>query len=232
MISPGTLLGVLDPLEISERDEQLESGETLLLYTDGLLEGGASGEQLGEHGLGAEQAGRGPQPPAHAAALRGHRIDARRAAPPRRHRPHRSAAGTAERQGGVGPSGSTRAPAGAPAGIAVQLAASTVPGAKIRRMGVGDQLLIEVRREQDRVVVRLDGELDMANAPSLKEAIEDADHDEQSMLVLDLQRLQFIDSTGLRTILATRERCQERGHEFAVTPGSDQVQRLFSGERR
>jgi PAS domain S-box-containing protein len=48
---PGTLLGVLDPLEISESQEQLESGETLLLYTDGLLEGGAPSEQLGEDGL-------------------------------------------------------------------------------------------------------------------------------------------------------------------------------------
>jgi anti-anti-sigma factor len=95
-------------------------------------------------------------------------------------------------------------------------------------MGVGDQLLIEVRREQDRVVVRLDGELDMANSPSLKEAIEEADHDEQSMLVLDLQQLQFIDSTGLRIILWARERCQESGRELALTPGSEQVQRLLA----
>jgi anti-anti-sigma regulatory factor len=32
----------------------------------------------------------------------------------------------------------------------------------------------------------------------------------------------------LRIILATRERCREREQEFAITPGSDQVQRLLS----
>jgi len=46
--------------------------------------------------------------------------------------------------------------------------------------------------------------------------------------VLDLQQLTFLDSTGLRIILAARELCWRRGQEFAVTPGSPQVQRLLS----
>jgi anti-anti-sigma factor len=46
--------------------------------------------------------------------------------------------------------------------------------------------------------------------------------------VLDLEDLQFVDSTGLRIILAAHERAQERGDEFAVTRGSRQVQRLLS----
>ena len=39
---PGTLLGVLDPIEVSEVAVELHSGETLLLYTDGLPEAGRS----------------------------------------------------------------------------------------------------------------------------------------------------------------------------------------------
>jgi anti-anti-sigma factor len=95
-------------------------------------------------------------------------------------------------------------------------------------MGTGDQLQIEVRREADRVVVRLQGELDMANAPLLKAAIEGADPEERSMLVLDMQELGFIDSTGLRIVLWARERCQEGGREFALTQGSQQFQRLLA----
>jgi anti-sigma B factor antagonist len=95
-------------------------------------------------------------------------------------------------------------------------------------MGVGDQLTIDVRREADRVVISLDGELDMANAPLLQGAIESASLEDDAMLVLDLQRLQFMDSTGLRIILWARERCQESARELAVTPGSEQVQRLLS----
>jgi anti-anti-sigma factor len=99
--------------------------------------------------------------------------------------------------------------------------------AKMSTMGVADQLRIDVRREADRVVVRLEGELDLASAPLLHDAIESAG-EASSTLVLDLQDLQFIDSTGLRTILWARERCQGHAQEFAMTPGSEQVQRLLA----
>jgi PAS domain S-box-containing protein len=45
---PGTLLGVLDPIDIREVHAELHPGQTLLLYTDGLPEAGHSGAQLGE----------------------------------------------------------------------------------------------------------------------------------------------------------------------------------------
>jgi PAS domain S-box-containing protein len=48
---PGTLLGVVDQIKVSEIDAELGPGETLLLYTDGIPEAGPSGAQLGEHGL-------------------------------------------------------------------------------------------------------------------------------------------------------------------------------------
>jgi anti-anti-sigma factor len=94
-------------------------------------------------------------------------------------------------------------------------------------MGVADQLRIDAQREADRVVVRLDGELDMANASLLQTALE-RETDTASTVVLDLRQLRFMDSTGLRVILWARERCQSSGREFALTPGSKQVQRLLA----
>lgn len=93
-------------------------------------------------------------------------------------------------------------------------------------MGI-EHLRIEVRQEPDRAVVCLHGELDLASAPLLQSEIENI-ADDDGALVLDLEDLQFIDSTGLRIILATHERSRERGQEFAVTRGSQQVQRLLS----
>ena len=95
-------------------------------------------------------------------------------------------------------------------------------------MGAGDQLRIDVRQETDRVVVRLEGELDLASAPLLQDAIESADGEASSTLVLDLQELRFIDSTGLRMLLWASERCRDHAHAFAMTPGSEQVQRLLA----
>ncbi|MCW3032449.1 MAG: hypothetical protein QOK19_2459 [Solirubrobacteraceae bacterium] len=95
-------------------------------------------------------------------------------------------------------------------------------------MGAIEQLRIDLRQESDRAVVKLEGELDMANAPLLQNTIESSELAAAKTVVLDLQGLTFLDSTGLRIILAAREQCWRRGQEFAVTPGSQQVQRLLS----
>jgi serine phosphatase RsbU (regulator of sigma subunit) len=48
---PGTLLGVLDPIEVHEVSEEIGPGQTLLLYTDGVPEARHGDELLGEDGL-------------------------------------------------------------------------------------------------------------------------------------------------------------------------------------
>jgi anti-sigma B factor antagonist len=94
-------------------------------------------------------------------------------------------------------------------------------------MGVSDQLRIEVRHDSGRAILGLSGELDMASAEILQQALADEDLQQEPMIVLDLQQLEFVDSTGLRSILAALEQCRARQQEFAITPGSPQVQRLL-----
>jgi anti-sigma B factor antagonist len=95
-------------------------------------------------------------------------------------------------------------------------------------MTVGEHLRIEVRRERDRVVLALHGELDLLAAPQLQSQIELCERDPAGILVLDLDSVRFIDSAGLRVILAAHQRASERGGRMALTPGSEQVQRLLS----
>jgi anti-anti-sigma factor len=88
-------------------------------------------------------------------------------------------------------------------------------------MGVDEQLQITVRRDADRVVVMLDGELDMASAPLLQSTLEGAALATDTTMVLDLQALQFIDSTGLRAILSLRVRSAVRCNaRLAAGPAS------------
>jgi serine phosphatase RsbU (regulator of sigma subunit) len=47
----GTLLGAIDPLKIEEVEVRLDERETLLLYTDGVIDAGTGGAALGERGL-------------------------------------------------------------------------------------------------------------------------------------------------------------------------------------
>ncbi len=78
------------------------------------------------------------------------------------------------------------------------------------------------------MVLHLKGELDLASASIFRREIESPEITEAPVIVLDLQDLEFIDSTGLRTILTAHARSQEHGQGFAVTEGSSQVQRLLS----
>lgn len=48
---PGTLLGVIDPVSVVEREARLERGETLVLYTDGVAEAGRASGTLSEQDL-------------------------------------------------------------------------------------------------------------------------------------------------------------------------------------
>ncbi|HLW95723.1 MAG TPA: SpoIIE family protein phosphatase, partial [Solirubrobacteraceae bacterium] len=47
----GTLLGVVDPIEVHEVEVAMAAGDTLLLYTDGVTDAGRSADRLGEDGL-------------------------------------------------------------------------------------------------------------------------------------------------------------------------------------
>jgi anti-anti-sigma factor len=76
------------------------------------------------------------------------------------------------------------------------------------------------------VVLSVRGELDLASAPILEREVAES-LEQTPLLVLDVEKLQFIDSTGLRVILAAHEQAREGGRELALTRGSRQIQRLL-----
>jgi anti-sigma B factor antagonist len=97
-------------------------------------------------------------------------------------------------------------------------------GAQMR----GEHLTIEVIRDGDMVVVALRGELDLASAPLLQRTIESPETNDAKLVVLDMEDLEFIDSTGLRIVLAAHTHTEERGQELALTRIGQQVQRLLT----
>lgn len=76
-------------------------------------------------------------------------------------------------------------------------------------------------------MLRLSGELDLANASRLRSELERLDIEPESTVVLDLREIEFMDSSGLRALLAAQELIEQRGAECAVTRGSKQVERLL-----
>lgn len=76
--------------------------------------------------------------------------------------------------------------------------------------------------------IELQGELDIASAPRLVHELEAAEARRPVRIVVDLSGLGFIDSSGLHALLAAQQRAASAAHEFRLTRGPRNVQRLFT----
>ena len=85
---------------------------------------------------------------------------------------------------------------------------------------------VVVRREGAALVVAPEGELDMATADSLRAALE-GDRGDARVLVLDLRRLGFLDTSGLQLVFEQQRRAEREGFSFVLVRGQRHVQRLF-----
>jgi anti-anti-sigma factor len=83
-----------------------------------------------------------------------------------------------------------------------------------------------VERIGPAAVLRLTGELDLATAPQVTDAIH-AFEQPCNCIVLDLSELAFIDSTGLHLAVDEYKRAAADGFEFVVTGAHGPVLRAF-----
>ncbi len=80
------------------------------------------------------------------------------------------------------------------------------------------------------VVVALAGELDLGNVGSVQQRLAEL-RDAQSPVVLDLDALTFMDSTGIRLLLGLCEDATRTGWSFRITRGSARVQAVLAAAR-
>jgi anti-sigma B factor antagonist len=78
------------------------------------------------------------------------------------------------------------------------------------------------------VTLALSGELDLLSSPILERAFESVYESDAELILIDLRRLEFMDSTGLHRLVAAQHRATQSGRRFGVVRGAaEQVQRLF-----
>ncbi|HKG04371.1 MAG TPA: STAS domain-containing protein [Conexibacter sp.] len=93
--------------------------------------------------------------------------------------------------------------------------------------------LLELTTETEGTTVRLvlTGELDIAGASRVERELERIEQEPPATIVLDLRALTFMDSTGLRVILAADGRAREQARRLVLVRGSDTVQRIIEMTR-
>jgi anti-sigma B factor antagonist len=79
----------------------------------------------------------------------------------------------------------------------------------------------------DRVVVEVEGEIDMASAPRLREALFAAIEGDACSVVADFSAVNFIDSSGLHVVIDAHNKAIEAGSKLILRSPAPNVARVI-----
>jgi anti-sigma B factor antagonist len=79
--------------------------------------------------------------------------------------------------------------------------------------------VLSVEQQGDASVVKLAGELDLYNAPKVRDALADACKDGAARVIVDLSEVEFIDSTALGVLIEARTKLDNRRAFLLAGPG-------------
>jgi anti-sigma B factor antagonist len=89
------------------------------------------------------------------------------------------------------------------------------------------ELRTEVAEVKAWTVVTVHGEIDVATSPALRERLIGLVNDGSTRLVLDLEAVDFLDSTGLGTIVSLLKRARTHGGDLRLVCTGARIRRLF-----
>jgi anti-sigma B factor antagonist len=89
-------------------------------------------------------------------------------------------------------------------------------------------LQVQTEDRDGLVHVALRGELDLSTVGKVQAELRRVEASSPPVVVLDLSRLTFLDSTGLRCLVTADERARDAGRRVVIVRGPDAVQRVFS----
>ena len=88
-------------------------------------------------------------------------------------------------------------------------------------------LTIHAEHRRDAYVIALEGELDLSGCPDLDFALSAAERTRANRIVLDLEELTYIDSSGLEALLEATRRSAKNGNRLELTRGKGHPADMF-----
>ncbi len=85
---------------------------------------------------------------------------------------------------------------------------------------------VETREYGDKVIVEPSGEVDLDNAPELRQVLLDYADQGQDICV-DMSSVSYIDSSGIASLIEALQRAKSKGGEFVIASVTGDVLRVF-----
>ena len=88
-------------------------------------------------------------------------------------------------------------------------------------------LSLSTRTEGDRTIVEVGGEIDVYTAPRLREQLVDLVADGKYHLVVDMERVDFLDSTGLGVLVGGLKRVRGQEGTLRIVCTQERLLKIF-----
>lgn len=88
-------------------------------------------------------------------------------------------------------------------------------------------LELGITKREDRAILRLTGEVDLATAPRFRERLIELVEAGERQIVVDLDGVVFLDSTGLGVLVGGLKRLRANGGELGLVCSNPTILRVF-----
>lgn len=88
-------------------------------------------------------------------------------------------------------------------------------------------MLIDIRTENDILIVSVDGRIDTLSAPDFQTRMEELMDREEPRVILDLEKLQYVSSAGLRAMLVVAKKAASSGKRLSLCSLQEMVRKVF-----
>ena len=90
-------------------------------------------------------------------------------------------------------------------------------------------LSFDVQKKNNHIVLAITGEIDLYSVKQLKEQVSDTiEQEREAHIIMDLNNVKYIDSTGLGILIGIKRRCAEKAGELVLVFDSDRISNLFN----
>jgi len=89
------------------------------------------------------------------------------------------------------------------------------------------ELALSTRTEQGRTIVEVGGEIDVYTAPALREHLIDLVSQGNQHIVVDMERVEFLDSTGLGVLVGGLKRVRAQEGSLRLVSTQERILKIF-----
>ena len=87
---------------------------------------------------------------------------------------------------------------------------------------------VNFNKEKDNWNVALEGELDISSSTNLKENLSNITEDDVKDLIINMQNLDYIDSTGLGILVGVLKRLKQKQKDIYILNTKPNVKKIFT----